>query len=109
MSKPSVSRDDVSKLCACFLQAANDESEGRLFRNWSHYNREGELAIERVKDLFKHSHFGSYFTTVAAQNNIGKGALEQSGVDYESCKKALKNEGLGEMVTILGRVSRMPR
>ncbi len=108
MSKSPVSHEDLSKLCACFLQAANDASEGKLFLHWPHYNCASGFAISRVKDLFKESYFGSLFTTVTAQNNIGVSALEKAGVDYEACRRALKNEGLDNMVTILGRVSRGP-
>ncbi|MEK7802109.1 MAG: hypothetical protein AAB276_06620 [Pseudomonadota bacterium] len=101
-------RNQMANLCTCFMRAANDESGGKLFNKWSQYKHDGEQVISYIREVFQDTNVAAHLPSSADQNTVAKAALERSHVDYQAVWEALKDEGLDDMVTILGRVSHMP-
>jgi len=104
--KAPMDREVLASLCTHFMQSANTESGGKLFRSWPHYNRDGELAIERAQQFLR-DHFQTLFPSGEAQDNVVRNAVANAGVNVDNLHRpTLRKEGLDTLATLAGRVHR---
>lgn len=107
MAKHTVNTGDIVNLCSAFFDAVNEESEGRMYRHWPHFQRKTDDVIGYLRTNLANGYVQGYISTQEQQDKAARRALETSGVDYDSVRTALKKQyDLAELVTILGHAVR---
>ncbi len=106
----------VFNLCREFIRAADEQSQGRFLKLYPDYNPRDltrEQAISVAKELWGTRAFQDHFPERNEQNAIGSTTLiriwEMTGKNFDDVRSLLKNEGLFEMVTVLGHANHLTR
>lgn len=105
MAKQKPDHGGVIPLCREFMIEVNRRSSEQVFKNQPARDvtkQPAENAIRIVREFIGVNAFANRFPQIAVQDSIGYLALLKSGVEFRQVKKALKEEGLQNLMHIVG-------